>query len=182
VRPGWTGRAVPCYRGEFQDAEGRPGRDGERGRLAVRWPTGCRYRGGDRQATYVRNGWNLTGDVYLRDADGYFAYQARSDDMIISAGYNIAGPEVEEALLQHPGVAEVAVVGAADPERGMVVKAYVVAGPGLPRDGTGAKLLQDFVKTQIAPYKYPRQVEFVDVLPRTATGKLQRFRLRAPGS
>ena len=180
VRPGSTGMAVPGYMAEVQDADGGPVPDGEIGHLAVKGPTGCRYLRGDRQSTYVRNGWNLTGDVYVRDADGYFAYQARSDDMIISAGYNIAGPEVEEALLGHPGVAEVAVVGLPDRERGMIVKAFVVARPELARDESGAKVLQDFVKTSIAPYKYPRQVEFVDALPRTATGKLQRFRLREP--
>ncbi len=177
VRPGTTGRAVPGYVAEVQDEQGRPVKDGELGLLAVKGPTGCRYLRGDRQAVYVRNGWNVTGDVYVRDGDGYFAYQARADDMIISSGYNIAGPEVEDALLRHPAVAEAAVIGEPDVERGMIVKAFVVVRGDLPRDETGVKLLQDFVKTQIAPYKYPRQVEFVDSLPRTATGKLQRFRL-----
>jgi 2-aminobenzoate-CoA ligase len=151
---------------------------GEVGRLAVTGPTGCRYLRGDRQAAYVRDGWNITGDVYTQDADGYFHYQARADDMIISAGYNIAGPEVEEALLRHPGVAETAVVGVPDAERGMIVKAVVVLRTGAALGVDPARTLQDFVKSQIAPYKYPRVIEFADALPRTATGKLQRFRLR----
>ena len=178
IRPGSTGRAVPGYVAEVQDADGRPVPDGELGRLAVKGPTGCRYLRGDRQGTYVRDGWNITGDVYVRDQDGNFYYQARADDMIISAGYNIAGPEVEEALLRHPAVAEAAVVGAPDAERGMIVKAVVVLRPGAELGLEPARTLQDFVKSQIAPYKYPRAVEFADALPRTATGKLQRFRLR----
>jgi benzoate-CoA ligase family protein len=179
-RPGATGRAVPGYEAEVQDASGRPVPDGEPGLLAVRGPTGCRYLDGERQAQYVRGGWNLTGDVYVRDADGYFRFQARADDMIISAGYNIAGPEVENALLRHPDVAETAVVGAPDADRGTIVKAFVVLRPGVAADAATAAALQDFVKREIAPYKYPRAVEFVESLPRTATGKLQRFRLR-PG-
>jgi 2-aminobenzoate-CoA ligase len=178
-RPGATGRAVPGYVAEVQDAAGRPVPDGEPGLLAVKGPTGCRYLGGDRQEQYVRNGWNLTGDVYARDADGYFHYQARADDMIVSAGYNIAGPEVENALLRHPDVAETAVVGLPDADRGMVVKAFVVLRPGVAAGPDAAAALQDFVKREIASYKYPRAVEFVAALPRTATGKLQRFRLRA---
>jgi 2-aminobenzoate-CoA ligase len=178
IRPGTTGRAVPGYVAEVQDPDGRPVPDGELGRLAVKGPTGCRYLRGDRQATYVMDGWNITGDVYVRDAGGYFHYQARADDMIISAGYNIAGPEVEDALLRHPAVAEAAVVGAPDEERGMIVKAVVVLRPGAELGPEPQRTLQDFVKTQIAPYKYPRAVEFVSELPRTATGKLQRFRLR----
>jgi 2-aminobenzoate-CoA ligase len=178
IRPGATGRAVSGYMAEAQDPDGRAVPDGELGRLAVKGPTGCRYLRGDRQATYVKDGWNITGDVYVRDADGYFHYQARADDMIISAGYNIAGPEVEEALLRHPAVAEAAVVGAPDEERGMIVKAVVVLRPGAELGPEPARTLQDFVKSQIAPYKYPRAVEFVSELPRTATGKLQRFRLR----
>jgi 2-aminobenzoate-CoA ligase len=178
VRPGSTGRAVPGYVAEVQDPDGRPVPDGELGRLAVKGPTGCRYLRGDRQETYVQDGWNVTGDVYARDGDGYFRYQARADDMIISSGYNIAGPEVEEALLRHPAVAEAAVIGAPDEERGMVVKAVVVLHPGAELGPEPAKTLQDFVKSQIAPYKYPRAIEFADALPRTATGKLQRFRLR----
>jgi 2-aminobenzoate-CoA ligase len=178
IHPGCTGREVPGYVAEVQDLDGRPVADGELGRLAVKGPTGCRYLRGDRQASYVRDGWNITGDVYVRDRDGYFRYQARADDMIISAGYNIAGPEVEEALLMHPAVAEAAVVGAPDEERGMIVKAVVVLRPGAKLGPEPAKTLQDFVKSQIAPYKYPRAIEFADELPRTATGKLQRFRLR----
>ncbi len=179
IRAGSTGRAVPGYVAQVQDPDGRPVPDGELGRLAVKGPTGCRYLRGDRQTTYVQGGWNVTGDVYVRDADGYFHYQARADDMIISAGYNIAGPEVEEALLRHPAVAEAAVIGAPDAERGMIVKAVVVLQPGADLGPEPAKTLQDFVKSQIAPYKYPRAIEFADALPRTATGKLQRFRLRA---
>jgi 2-aminobenzoate-CoA ligase len=152
---------------------------GEPGNLAVRGPTGCRYLDNpERQAAYVRGGWNLPGDVYMQTEDGYFQYQARADDMIIAAGYNIAGPEVEAALLDHPKVRECAVVGAPDPQRGTVVKAYVVLREaGDASDGT-VKELQDFVKAEIAPYKYPRLVEFVEDLPRTETGKVQRFRLR----
>ena len=179
-RPGATGRAVPGYVAEVQDAAGRPLPDGESGLLAVRGPTGCRYLAGDRQGQYVRNGWNLTGDVYVRDDEGYFRYQARADDMIVSAGYNISGPEVENALLRHPDVAETAVVGHPDPERGTIVKAFVVLRPGAGAGPETAAALQDFVKREIAPYKYPRVVEFVDALPRTPTGKLQRFRLRTP--
>jgi 2-aminobenzoate-CoA ligase len=178
IRPGSTGRAVAGYAAEVQDPDGRPVPAGELGRLAVKGPTGCRYLRGDRQSNYVRDGWNITGDVYARDADGYFSYQARADDMIISSGYNIAGPEVEEALLRHPDVAEAAVVGAPDEERGMIVKAVVVLRPGADLGTEPAKTLQDFVKGQIAPYKYPRVIEFADALPRTATGKLQRFRVR----
>ncbi len=178
IRPGTTGRAVPGYVAEIQDPEGRPVPDGELGRLAVKGPTGCRYLRGDRQTTYVQNGWNITGDVYVRDADGYFQYQARADDMIISSGYNIAGPEVEEALLRHPAVAEAAVVGVPDEQRGMLVKAVVVLQKNAELGAEPAKMLQDFVKSQIAPYKYPRVIDFADALPRTATGKLQRFRLR----
>jgi 2-aminobenzoate-CoA ligase len=178
VRPGSTGRAVPGYVAEVQDDDGRKVADGELGLLAVKGPTGCRYLRGDRQKTYVQNGWNITGDVYVRDEDGYFHYQARADDMIISAGYNIAGPEVEEALLQHPAVAEAAVVGVPDEQRGMIVKAVVVLRKEADLGPEPARALQDFVKSQIAPYKYPRLVELADTLPRTATGKVQRFRLR----
>ena len=178
IRPGSTGRAVPGYVAEVHDADGRAVPDGELGRLAVKGPTGCRYLRGDRQATYVQDGWNVTGDVYVRDGDGYFHYQARADDMIISAGYNIAGAEVEEALLRHPAVAEAAVVGVPDAERGMLVKAVVVLQSGAELGPEPAKTLQDFVKSQIAPYKYPRAIEFAAALPRTPTGKLQRFRLR----
>lgn len=178
IRPGSTGRAVPGYVAEIQDPDGRTVADGELGRLAVKGPTGCRYLHGDRQTTYVRSGWNITGDVYVKDEDGYFHYQARADDMIISAGYNIAGPEVEEALLRHPAVAEAAVVGIPDEQRGMLVKAVVVLRKEADLGPEPARTLQDFVKAQIAPYKYPRVIEFAEVLPRTPTGKLQRFRLR----
>jgi 2-aminobenzoate-CoA ligase len=178
IRPDSTGRAVPGYIAEVQDPDGRPVPDGELGRLAVKGPTGCRYLRGDRQTTYVQDGWNITGDVYVRDSEGYFHYQARADDMIISAGYNIAGPEVEEALLRHDAVAEAAVVGVPDENRGMIVKAVVVLRPGAELGPDPAKTLQDFVKSEIAPYKYPRAIEFAEALPRTATGKLQRFRLR----
>jgi 2-aminobenzoate-CoA ligase len=180
IRPGSTGRPVPGYEARVVDDEGTPVPDGEIGRLAVRGPTGCRYLADERQRVYVRHGWNITGDTYLRDADGYFWYQARSDDMIISSGYNIAGPEVEEALLRHPDVVECGVVGAPDDMRGTdVVTAYVVLRTGVVGDDTKAKELQDFTKAAIAPYKYPRRMAFVEALPRTNTGKLQRFRLRA---
>ncbi|MDX6198778.1 MAG: 2-aminobenzoate-CoA ligase [Actinomycetota bacterium] len=181
IRPGATGKAVPGYVACVLDEHGAPAPDGEPGRLAVKGPTGCRYLADDRQQVYVQHGWNITGDTYIRDADGYFWYQARSDDMIISSGYNIAGPEVENALLRHPAVEECAVVGRPDDDRGMVVTAYVVVGPDVPRTDETATALQEFVKTQIAPYKYPRVVHFVDALPKTATGKLQRFALRQQG-
>ena len=178
VKRGATGYAIPGYRALVLDEEGVPCKPGEVGRLAVRGPTGCRYLADERQANYVQKGWNITGDAYLMDAQGYFFYQARTDDMIISAGYNIAGPEVEGALLAHPAVAECGVVGAADPERGTIVKAFVVLKGDFPRNEATAKALQEHVKTTIAPYKYPRAIEFVDALPRTETGKLQRFKLR----
>ncbi len=178
IRPGSTGRPVPGYIATILDDDGNPVPDGEIGRLAVKGPTGCRYLADPRQQVYVQGGWNVTGDTFIRDQDGYFWYQARSDDMIISGGYNIAGPEVEEALLAHDHVAECGVVGVEDEARGQVVKAYVVLAPGVEASESEARRLQDFVKSQIAPYKYPRLVEFVDALPRTATGKLQRFRLR----
>ncbi len=183
IRPGSTGRAVPGYEATILDDEGKPVPDGTPGRLAVKGPTGCRYLADDRQRSYVADGWNLTGDTYIRDADGYYWYQARSDDMIISGGYNIAGPEIEEVLLGHPDVAECGVVGVPDEARGQIVKAYVVLRDGVAGDTAKASELQDYVKQQIAPYKYPRAVRFLDALPRTNTGKLQRFRLRdqAPG-
>jgi len=148
------------------------------GKLAVKGPTGCRYLADDRQTSYVRNGWNYTGDAYIVDDDGYFVYQARTDDMIISAGYNIAGPEVESALLLHPAVMECGVVGVPDDERGQIVKAFVVLKTGHSADSAMTSALQAFVKERIAPYKYPRSIEYVTALPRTETGKLQRFRLR----
>jgi 2-aminobenzoate-CoA ligase len=178
IRPGATGRPVPGYEARVVDADGNEVAPNTLGRLAVRGPTGCRYLADKRQRTYVRDGWNITGDTYLMDADGYFWYQARSDDMIVSAGYNIAGPEVETALLAHPAIAECGVVGAPDAERGQIVKAYVVLHPGHAGDAALTKLLQDYVKANIAPYKYPRAIEYVAALPRTQSGKLQRFELR----
>ena len=182
VRPGATGRPVPGYEARVVDAGGNEVLPNTVGRLAVRGPTGCRYLADPRQRQYVQDGWNITGDTYLMDADGYFWYQARSDDMIVSAGYNIAGPEVEAALLAHPAVAECGVVGAPDEERGQIVKAYVVLRPGHTGDAAATKLLQDHVKATIAPYKYPRTIEYVTALPRTQTGKLQRFELRRMAS
>ena len=178
VRRGATGYAIPGYRATVLDEEGKPSKIGEVGRLAVRGPTGCRYLADARQASYVQNGWNITGDAYLVDEKGYFFYQARTDDMIISAGYNIAGPEVEGALLTHPAVAECGVIGAPDAERGTVVKAFVVLKKEYRRGEGTVRELQEHVKKAIAPYKYPRAIEFVDTLPRTETGKLQRFKLR----
>jgi 2-aminobenzoate-CoA ligase len=177
ARPGATGTAVPGYVARVVDDDGRELPPGTVGRLAVKGPTGCRYLADARQSTYVKDGWNYTGDAYLMDADGYFHYHARTDDMIISAGYNIASPEVEDALMAHPAVAECGVIGVADEERGQIVKAYVVLRPGQAAGEATAAELQQFVKQAIAPYKYPRAVEFIDALPRTATGKLQRFRL-----
>jgi len=178
ARPGATGVPVPGYRATILDEAGHELPPGQVGRLAVKGPTGCKYLDDPRQANYVQNGWNLTGDAYLVDTDGQFVYQARTDDMIVSGGYNIAGPEVEAALLLHPAVAECGVVGAPDEARGMVVKAFVVLKPGFEASETLARTLQDFVKQTIAPYKYPREVEFRSALPRTETGKLQRFRLK----
>lgn len=178
AKAGATGLPVPGYRACVLDDEGRVLPAGQVGSLAVKGPTGCRYLADARQASYVLNGWNLTGDAYLIDADGYFVYQARTDDMIISGGYNIAGPEVESALLAHPAVAECGVIGMADEERGQIVKAVVVLAPGFEPSPDLARALQDFVKASIAPYKYPRAIEFRNQLPRTETGKLQRFRLR----
>ena len=178
ARAGATGLAVPGYRACVMDEHGQPAPVGQIGRLAVKGPTGCRYLDDPRQAEYVRDGWNYTGDAYLMDADGYFVYQSRTDDMIVSAGYNIAAPEVEQALLQHAAVAECAVIGAADPQRGQIVKAFVVVREPAKAGDALARELQEFVKATIAPYKYPRAIEFRDALPRTETGKLQRFRLR----
>ncbi len=179
TRPGATGKAIPGYEACILDDDGNPVPPGEQGHLAVRGPTGCRYLDdAERQRAYVTDGWNLPGDIYTMDEDGYFWYGARADDMIISAGYNIAGPEVEVALLEHPKVRECAVVGAPDDKRGNIVKAFVVlTEPGDASEATVAEL-QEFVKGEIAPYKYPRAIEFVDELPRTETGKVQRFKLR----
>ena len=178
VRPGATGKPVPGYQACILDAQGRRVGPGVIGRLAVKGPTGCRYLADERQRDYVQDGWNLTGDAYEMDDDGYFYYRSRTDDMIISAGYNIAGAEVEEALLHHPAVAECAVVGRTDPERGQVVEAHVVLRSGQLGCDELARELQEFVKGQIAPYKYPRAILFKEQLPRTETGKLQRFKLR----
>ena len=177
-RPGCTGKPVTGYEACIVDDDGNEKQRGEVGRLAVRGPTGCRYLADARQANYVKQGWNLTGDSFWQDAEGYFHFAARSDDMIVSAGYNIAGPEVEAALLSHPAVAECAVIGAADEERGMIVEAHVVLAKGHAADALMTKLLQDHVKSVIAPYKYPRRVVYREALPKTQTGKIQRFRLR----
>jgi len=178
IRPGSTGVPVPGYRALILDADGESLPDGQPGRLAVKGPTGCRYLADDRQRSYVSGGWNFTGDTYVRDADGYFWYQARSDDMIVSSGYNIAGPEVEDVLLTHPAVTECGVVGMPDDIRGHVVTAFVVLADGATSGPELVTELQELVKRKIAPYKYPRVIEFLPSLPRTNTGKLQRFKLR----
>jgi 2-aminobenzoate-CoA ligase len=179
VRPGATGKAIPGYRAMVVDDDMRPVPPNTVGKLAVQGPTGCRYLADpERQKAYVRDGWNLTGDAYRMDEDGYLWYQARTDDMIISAGYNISGAEVEAVLLEHASVRECAVVAAPDPERGHIVKAFVVLQQGAAASDALVKELQDFVKAQLAPYKYPRAIAFIDALPRTETGKVQRFRLR----
>ncbi len=180
ARPGATGKPIPGYQARVVDDDGMPMPPGQVGKLAVRGPTGCRYLADTRQAKYVQNGWNLTGDAYLVDVDGYFHYQSRTDDMIVSAGYNIAAPEVEAALLLHPKVAECGVIGVADAERGQIVKAFVVLKPEVVVEPGLIEELQDFVKQTVAPYKYPRAIEFRSELPRTETGKLQRFRLYEP--
>jgi len=173
-----TGKPVGGYEARIVDEEMREVPRGTIGKLAVRGPTGCRYMADARQRDYVRGGWNITGDAFYEDEDGFFHFAARSDDMIISAGYNIAGPEVEAALIAHPDVAECAVVGAQDGDRGQIVEAHVVLIAGVSADEATIKRLQDHVKATIAPYKYPRSVKFLDALPKTATGKIQRFRLR----
>ncbi|MCG2625977.1 benzoate-CoA ligase family protein [Bradyrhizobium sp. WYCCWR 13023] len=178
IRPGATGKPVPGYEAKIVDDDGNDLPAGTIGKLAVRGPTGCRYLADERQRKYVQNGWNITGDTYLMDADGYFWYQSRSDDMIVSSGYNIAGTDVEAALLTHPSVVECGVVGAPDEARGMIVKAYVIAAPGVTPNAELATELQEHVKREIAPYKYPRAIEFVTQLPKTETGKLKRFALR----
>lgn len=177
IRPGTTGVPVPGWQARVQDERGRPVPDGEPGLLAVRGPVGCHYLADPRQREYVRDGWNVTGDTYVREPDGYFRYVARADDMIISAGYNIAGPEVEDALLRHPDVVEAAVVGRPDGRRGQVVVAHAVLREGAGRD---ADALRAFLRSELAPYKCPREIVFLDALPRTATGKLQRHRLLDP--
>jgi 2-aminobenzoate-CoA ligase len=180
-RRGAIGRAVPGYTVAVLDDDLREVPAGEVGRLAVRGPTGCRYLADARQLTYVQDGWNLTGDACSMDDDGYVYFKARTDDLIISAGYNIGAPEVEGALLQHDAVAECAVVGLPDEERGQVVAAFVVLRIGYEGDAALVRVLQDHVKATIAPYKYPRAVRFVSTLPKTDTGKLQRFRLKENG-
>ncbi|MEB0057817.1 AMP-binding protein [Variovorax sp. LG9.2] len=178
VRRGAIGKAVPGFTAKVVDDEGNEVLRGTVGKLAIIGPVGCRYLDDARQTEYVKNGWNYPGDAFMQDDDGYFFYQARADDMIVTAGYNVGGPEVEDALLKHPAVAECGVVGKADADRGTIVKAYCVLKPGETGDAALVKALQEHVKATIAPYKYPREIEFVAVLPRTETGKLQRFRLR----
>jgi 2-aminobenzoate-CoA ligase len=177
--PGTTGKPVTGYEAKIVDDDMSEKPRGEIGRLAVRGPTGCRYLADKQQTRYVRDGWNLTGDSFSQDQAGYFHFVARSDDMIISGGYNIAGPEVEAALLSHPEVKECAVIGALDEGRGQIVEAYVVLQDGVLAGIDTVKRLQDHVKATIAPFKYPRSVKFVDALPKTQTGKIQRFRLRS---
>lgn len=178
---GATGKPVAGYEAKIVDDDMHDVADGTIGHLAVRGPTGCRYLADERQVKYVRDGWNLTGDDFMKDANGIFHFAARADDMIISSGYNIAGPEVEAALLSHPNVAECAVVGAADEERGQIVQAHVVLKEGVAGDEACVKALQDHVKATIAPYKYPRSVKFTTALPKTQTGKIQRFKLKPGG-
>ena len=177
-KAGSTGKPVTGYEARVLDENGNDAPVGEVGRLAVRGPTGCRYLADDRQGVYVKDGWNITGDSFSMDADGYLNFAARNDDMIVSAGYNIAGPEVEAALLSHPMVSECGVVAAPDEQRGMIVQAHVVLMDGAEKSDLTIKMLQDHVKATIAPYKYPRDVQFIDALPKTATGKIQRFALR----
>ena len=177
IRPGSTGKAVPGYTACVLDADGEPMEEGV-GRLAIRGPTGCRYLDDPRQQDYVFNGWNVTGDTYRRDRDGYYWYLARSDDMIVSSGYNIGAPEVENALLSHSAVAECAVIGVPCPERGQKVKAFVVLAREASPSNALAVELQEHAKSMIAPYKYPREIDFVETLPKTATGKLRRSELR----
>jgi 2-aminobenzoate-CoA ligase len=176
--PGATGKPVPGFIAQVVDENLEPVPNGTPGRLAVKGPLGCRYLADKRQGVYVQGGWNVTGDIFVIDEAGHFHYVSRSDDMIVSSGYNIAAPEVENALMLHPSVAETAVVGAPDADRGVIVKAFVVPAAGFEPGTALAKELQDHVKATIAPYKYPRSIEFVAELPRTATGKLQRFRLK----
>lgn len=178
IRAGATGKTLPGYEAVVLDEQNRVLPRGSSGRLAVRGPTGCRYLADERQKSYVIDGWNVTGDQYRVDEDGYFWFESRSDDMIISSGYNIAGPEVEAALIAHPAVLEAAVIGAPDEDRGQVVKAFIVLRAGCTPGPILQRELQDFVKHTVAPYKYPRILEFVTALPKTSTGKIQRFVLR----
>ncbi|MGA8321731.1 MAG: AMP-binding protein, partial [Xanthobacteraceae bacterium] len=176
--PASTGKPVAGYAAKIVGDDMKEKPRGEVGKLAVRGPTGCRYLADKRQSSYVRDGWNLTGDAFSQDEDGYFHFAARNDDMIVSSGYNIAGPEVEAALLSHPDVKECAVIGVPDEERGQIVQAHVVLKDGAPPEPETVKKLQDHVKATIAPFKYPRSVKFTDALPKTQTGKIQRFRLK----
>jgi 2-aminobenzoate-CoA ligase len=178
VRPGATGKPLPGYVACVLDEQGQPLPAGQVGRLGVKGPTGCRYLADERQRTYVQNGWNITGDAYLMDEDGYFWFQARTDDIIVTAGYNVGSQEVESALLEHPAVAECGVIGAPDAARGTIIKAFIVLRAGYTGDEALAASLQNFVKQSIAPYKYPRAIEFCERLPRADTGKLQRYKLR----
>ena len=182
VRAGAIGKVVPGYVAKVVDDNGVELPRGSVGKLAVIGPTACRYLDDVRQTNYVKDGWNYPGDAFMQDADGYFFYQARADDMIITSGYNVGGPEVEDALLKHAAVAECGVVGLPDDERGMVVKAFVVLKPGHDAGEQTVKALQEHVKAMLAPFKYPRHIEFIDKLPRTETGKLQRFKLRSAGA
>ena len=181
-RPSCTGKPVAGYQAKVIDSDGVEVTRGTAGRLALKGPTGCRYLGGQRQEDYVQDGWNISGDTFVQDEDGYFHFAARNDDMIVSAGYNIAGPEVEAALLAHESVAECAVIGAPDLERGIVVEAHIVLSEGFAETQQQAKVLQDHVKSEIAPYKYPRSIVFASTLPKTATGKIQRFMLNPRGT
>lgn len=178
-RPGALGKLLPGYRGMIVDDDMNPLPPGEVGKLAIKGPTGCRYLNDERQKNYVRDGWNLPGDAFHMDEDGYFYYHARIDDIIVTSGYNVSSPEVEWALLAHPAVAECGVIGVPDPDRGQIIKAFIVLKPGIEGDDALTRTLQDFVKHTVAPYKYPRAIAYVDSLPRTETGKLQRFRLKA---
>jgi 2-aminobenzoate-CoA ligase len=178
VRRGAIGKVVPGYTAKVVDDDGKEVPRGTVGKLAVVGPTGCKYMDDPRQANYVKDGWNYPGDAFSQDEDGYFFFSARADDMIVTSGYNVGGPEVEDALLRHPAVAECGVIGKPDDMRGMIVKAFCVLKPGHSPDEAMVKILQDHVKATIAPFKYPREIEFVASLPRTETGKLQRFRLR----
>jgi 2-aminobenzoate-CoA ligase len=180
VRRGAIGQVVPGYIAKVVDEAGSEVPHGTVGRLAVKGATGCKYMGDVRQLNYVKDGWNYPGDAFTQDDDGYFFYQSRADDMIITSGYNVGAPEVEDALLKHPAVAECGVVGLPDEARGMIVKAFCVLKPGFESDAAMVKTLQDFVKASIAPFKYPREIEFLPRLPRTETGKLQRFKLKTP--
>jgi 2-aminobenzoate-CoA ligase len=178
IRAGSTGKALPGFRATILDDKGSELPAGVAGRLAVIGPTGCRYLADDRQGVYVHNGWNVTGDTYIRDEDGYFFYQARTDDIIVASGYNIGAPEVEAVIDSHPAVVESAVVGRPDPEKGTIVNAFVVVKAGIEADEALRAAIQDAVRERLAPYKIPRRIDFIESLPRNASGKLQRFPLR----